>query len=1553
MVTGDFMRRQLEAILHRLSVQSLLIQPPWLRHLAIIRRVVIEDGVTKYIHCSWDEFTQLVNEQDLDFSSIPGAKQALDSIITGKERPEKDAAGQSIFSTDEFGFPLQSPPALQARRGEVTFSDLVGSAAAGDVEQRVGDFIIVEEGKKLALDVRRRLTTPVSAAAAVRSEPPSASRKSRKQQSRPKPDEDVIRGRPRKYMRGTEKFWRTQFKQIKMDTAVDPENLEKGLMDDPHGKEVYAHRPQHFDETLVEAIAAKLPVPIGPRDIDDDWVALTRRLLDRPSRGIYMSLKGLRFDDYRKFSQVMIFKSSRLSSVDFSDRSKVHPFRFISSSASHSFSYRRYYPSMPSDMPPINRVVLNTKRQKGTQFRDSSDGKKIGPRLGIFFEDSAIPTSSSIRNPVTQHNPVELSIDVSAEAIVAFDERDSTISPVDETGPTPDTAKKDRRGSSQAPKTNDIRSPVSNDSALPNKRHENSDKALMRPPRKRKLTEKATALLTTIQDRQRRKLSETRSIASDSSTAEQSPQRLLQSADVLYHRDESLTGIQGAAAAKSLSPSQKPLRDQIPGPLAESVVSATTPPTTPVREEFSPTTNTNTVEDLGENDTRDSQSVRRPNKTKYQKYTRGANSLCRRIILELIDEASGVVPNDAYTLRRISATRWQEAGEEDRPLLKTVKTVIKHLCESGKLQQLTFSFRAKSGVMSTRSVIFLPRVDSSSPAVEDVKRKMIDADPLDFIPARWKIEESRVPLVNKNISSKTSDEDEPVRRQRITGTPDEEAAADDRSTRSPLRAVSPPLLLPETAATGFLTLKIPSLGSLGAVRLHNWRNDCPVQALLSDDSELNPWKLSTPLVAARRRKSRKHNSRRAGQSIVWHNFPSSLSEILQLSELKLDYQNFISDDVDWQRFACEVEGVRAWEEQDPESAYSTRSQYAFINHSPTCAIYAHAVLPPVVEFVALVTFNEDGTERETAFPPLMSWQPFVVATRTSPLEMSWIAVQNTAITQPMPPPDRASQSRKPIRAAKRKMIEADSPFDPSIKPSPKRRRTRATPGSGQDTLSILSKMPQKLARTHRWLQNLSENKLQRMVISVVVVRTLAGGIDGFIDWTIVMELFPSRRDGLLKSSWKILSDIYHSDIGSLTDEFQVKYINALESGEVSSVNFDDMKATDWSGIVDWALKSLDRFSLKTIMDLPASRGEFLGSYTLDIEERKNFHDLLPSDRLHVREEVIKSSIFGTSHDEDAGGQDFNLLRHQPRFEIEFSNTDMRIAKTWVLATVFTPDSVFVPDLVQQKLSTLSPSPQDCEALLNRVLKLLEDERFIQRRPYSRRPPESSQAIRGWERHPKCFERLEERSMITPRMLLEAAQYKLDMLDTAFAKGDSIKFVKDGMVPEAHMLAVLNLMAVGVVRVRAGADVPKSRYGIDHERVGYKMKGLDRKLLDFSVEIGPVEGAYVFGNPMPDARKLPLPRGTADEVRGAIPPWINIHGTINVELWEMFLVSTLGFVALMPGISAQNISRAFGLRVDRLEVEIIMQWAVQAGFAELDEFTKGYQTLEWWWMCMSK
>jgi hypothetical protein len=166
-----------------------------------------------------------------------------------------------------------------------------------------------------------------------------------------------------------------------------------------------------------------------------------------------------------------------------------------------------------------------------------------------------------------------------------------------------------------------------------------------------------------------------------------------------------------------------------------------------------------------------------------------------------------------------------------------------------------------------------------------------------------------------------------------------------------------------------------------------------------------------------------------------------------------------------------------------------------------------------------------------------------------------------------------------------------------------------------------------------------------------------------------------------------------------------------------------------------------------------------------------------------------------------------------------------------------------------------------------------------------------------------------------------------------------------------MVAILNLLANGRVRLQIGPDVPKNRYGLlSADGTGtYQTRQLGKDRLGFSVLIEAVKGNYVYGNPS-EVQLAPVPV-MAEHDRTAIPVWVDIHGNFQEKLWERVVCAVVGLVSTRAGINAKELVKTLSPALTLWETEMVLEWLQRSGFVKASGEGGGrcWNTTEWWWL----
>ena len=525
-----------------------------------------------------------------------------------------------------------------------------------------------------------------------------------------------------------------------------------------------------------------------------------------------------------------------------------------------------------------------------------------------------------------------------------------------------------------------------------------------------------------------------------------------------------------------------------------------------------------------------------------------------------------------------------------------------------------------------------------------------------------------------------------------------------------------------------------------------------------------------------------------------------------------------------------------------------------------------------------------------------------------------------ALTQEKPPAaDKVSRKRKA------------KPLDEVVTPGLKKRRlTKST-----ERYSLehgLQRGPAKRVwiRGPRKPRIFGEQNEKRLLIAVIVIRTIAGGLEKNIDWVLVAKVFhPEFDEMFIHSVWPAIRQKHKLQAEKMITDFQEIFPRAYQERAVPPIDFDHLELYPWTKLVDWAVENIE-FTLRSDLELPATRSEL--------------------DKLFVLRDdstVSVAPFFDTGHQYSTVARRRSIQNKQafvcplvakPEQALEEDETtDYEIAKTYVRANIVTPEASYNPQAAKMVLSTFNGNDVTRaikELMSNKVIVGQKENRLVPGRNYDI----TKVSVDILSKSPSA------------QTLLRAATFKR-YLDRRFKEGGRVVF--NNLCKNEYSVVILNLLAHGRIILRPH-NPPRNKWGLlfKNGTVHYESRQLDKNSLLFGVEVRATD-SYVQGNPL-----FPLPPpaaphlSTSDEFEKRemrIPFWYSIHDGIIPVLWDMTRAAVLALVALRPGIDEEEITKGVEPVLGRWEVVVLLEWLRDARAIEVAG--AGWRTREWWWACL--
>ncbi|KAL8698632.1 MAG: hypothetical protein Q9224_001765, partial [Gallowayella concinna] len=105
----------------------------------------------------------------------------------------------------------------------------------------------------------------------------------------------------------------------------------------------------------------------------------------------------------------------------------------------------------------------------------------------------------------------------------------------------------------------------------------------------------------------------------------------------------------------------------------------------------------------------------------------------RKIVMDIVERFKGIYPG-VFEMGPPFKDAWQKYGHSGSPETSTLRATVKVLCENGKLQQLTFSFKDPRGVVVTKTMITKAEISPTDPKVLEMQTTIRDMHPHAYIP---------------------------------------------------------------------------------------------------------------------------------------------------------------------------------------------------------------------------------------------------------------------------------------------------------------------------------------------------------------------------------------------------------------------------------------------------------------------------------------------------------------------------------------------------------------------------------------------------------------------------------------------------------------------------------------------------------------------------------------------------------------------------------------------------------------------------------------------------
>ncbi|KAL5335401.1 hypothetical protein BJX70DRAFT_410546 [Aspergillus crustosus] len=1521
---GVFWRRPLENTLARLVECWQFSQPPYLRHLALVRDTALQRTITHYIHYSARNFSKLVDTGEASWEAVEFVPRNNKS---GHVRvPPVDAKPQ----LDVHGLPLDSPTNELVKHGDCSLLDCIWAVKPKDYTISSSDpkAIKLENGR---YTVHYKYKKPPSGQADDTPATPSG---------------------------------------VKAE-GDEPFGVSADRIDTPNIK---PSRKRKRESLNLSGMSEK--EKLEALGFDETWTEYSVLLIDRPGPGVYVTSRGRRRPTGKqrgrpRNSRVAVFKSPKLldlpwfeaekgDSDDGTGAASQPPTQTANDSPPHTTARDSTEPGLTlwgtKQAPQRETSEAHHDSPKAAKRRRTSN---IGEGLERARLDLAF-IAGSPEESVTEKHAEELRKPVSGK-------RKRAISPES----TQQAAVGVRKGGAKAA------NPQSQNGVEDHLEQNGKRRPTPKRPRKKAAVQEASkgaGVASPGEDITSRKgLSESAVITDQ---AEESLVTLTpQSADKSSNQTFDAPADHDAVPKIILAENDALLEGE------SSIVSANgvssiqpSTPGTPV--------NGSTVPHIS---IYSEASASRVLRSKLADKGGSVSFLRRKIVMDLVEQAGGAFPMGPE-LWYPFVTAWLKSKYKEKPDMRTLKTAVKYLVDAGKLRQQTFCGKDNKGVMVTKTIICKADLAPDDAIIKNMQREWLKADGRHYFPPNVEVDPRLTKQGRaRGVRYATDVPLESGLTVQLHQKPAAVLALEKRQGNSIQRRLLKKLdietmrqSMQETRPSGVVRLlstmrpdafneamhgvDLENLGKTkqrrvitGNVGERLKRHHFPISLMGPYAMLMSPRQAYDPATGT--------FSTNAGLSArkiyTTHrhepHLPYSVDDIFSQAGRRNTGMSGGADPGS-KKFFQDTNAILRWELRNEGLLQQRTEDLRYITQT----------IPDAFESVPIEgDIRFDGGQKDKTPVSAVRTRKQIQEDRRP----SFTFVHEEHPPFPEPPNFEEEyyleepEPNEPITIFNHPFVNMvipqqtqQSPRPPIIEPPPTTENRRLEKlnelvATGNEPSS--TSQNRQIARRNRTGATLSRSLYHRLLAAIVVVRTLAGGWEGKnVEWPLISQCFPDEDPKLIVDRGKGILARNRLQIAKMQSDFQDRFLSAYAQNEVPAINYDDLDAYDWKSVTDWANTQLDVPKSERIPDLPATRKQFDDVFKIREESLGSLDDFYQNQApTQNRKRMLAASVpFATPLASTSNKQCLRDHSELSRFDTH---------KTWVRANVLTPAEVYRPADARAALAHIDRGELDS------ALQSLVTERVIAQSNKGRIVPGRNYDITDY-----FIQTLSKRRPIEIGEIRRASIFKTSVLDTALSEKGvySVPYSAE----DGDILAILNLLSHGKITTKP-RDAPRARFGLTDG--GYLTRLMDKDKLRFPVDIYPASDLYVPGNPIADKVSIvPPPCPSLIDISSTLslpekfPLWFDIHGGLIKVLWELAVAAVLGAVAVRPGITASGIAGMVRPCLGAWEVQMLLRWLsdvgavrktgqIMSGAGDADGNEHGrdedsWCVLEWWWMALS-
>ncbi|RYP79979.1 hypothetical protein DL769_002685 [Monosporascus sp. CRB-8-3] len=441
-----------------------------------------------------------------------------------------------------------------------------------------------------------------------------------------------------------------------------------------------------------------------------------------------------------------------------------------------------------------------------------------------------------------------------------------------------------------------------------------------------------------------------------------------------------------------------------------------------------------------------------------------------------------------------------------------------------------------------------------------------------------------------------------------------------------------------------------------------------------------------------------------------------------------------------------------------------------------------------------------------------------------------------------------------------------------------------------------------------------------LITAFVVIKSLIGGVEGTIDYGLILKLFPERSYTSLKNFWPKACKQRKRFVNALTEKFQSSFLEAYEKGDLPPLDYDNPEDYNWVSLIRWAMK----LDIHEDVYLPESRNELDRMYSLED----------PDDEVVDWREIWFANVAVHTRIEANISKPSTIPIHQSQSE----DILMMCARSWIrsLCSTSLTESGAPNKVISKILELGNGSEEQTSKIFGKVITRLVKEKIATK----------GKSKKFGFRLNYNVDKIVEKSANVEKYI-QAVTFKTK-LDEAFHNHGEMFLPyasNDGSI-----MATLNLQSYGRIRMEP-VDVPHIPFGF--EPGNYEGRSYPKSYYHWKVRLVPTE-KYLYDHDMPLLDQVQSADIPTKGPHGAIPIWVDLLDKVDKKRWVEYVCMLAFALATKGPLTPSSASVILKPVLEPFEAELIMDFLDRLGLLHrLFPGSPGGTVGEWWWLAVGK